>query len=158
MTTPTGQEERPALGWRTRLHHRDGKTERQYSDANITQKGSTVGSIAGNVTIEVNKDVHVDASDIIAGKDISMTGENVEITSKDNIYHSDEKHEYKKSGLTVSVGGATIEAVNSVVQPITRATEVKDKRLAGLYAVKAGQEANQIVKNYQNQQDVIDSL
>ena len=134
------------------------KRNDQYKDANITQKGSTVGSIAGNVTIEANKDVHVDASDIIAGKDISMTGENVEITSKDNIYHSDEKHEYKKSGLTVSVGGATIEAVNSVVQPITRASEVKDKRLAGLYAVKAGQEANQIVKNYKNQQDVIDSL
>ena len=134
------------------------KRNDQYKDANITQKGSTVGSIAGNVTIEANKDVHVDASDIIAGKDISMTGENVEITSKDNIYHSDEKHEYKKSGLTVSVGGATIEAVNSVVQPITRASEVKDKRLAGLYAVKAGQEANQISKTYKGQQDVIDSL
>ena len=35
-----------------------------------------------------------------------MTGEDVNISSKDNIYHSEEKHEYKKSGLTVSVGGA----------------------------------------------------
>ena len=134
------------------------KRNDQYVDTDVTQKGSTVGSIAGNVTIEANKDVHVNASDIIAGKDISMTGENVDISSKDNVYHSDEKHEYKKSGLTVSVGGATIDAINSVIQPITRASEVKDKRLAGLYAVKAGQEANQISKTYKGQQDVINSL
>lgn len=134
------------------------KRNDQYADTDVTQKGSTVGSIAGNVTIEANKDVHVNASDIIAGKDISMTGENVDISSKDNVYHSDEKHEYKKSGLTVSVSGATIDAINSVIQPITRASEVKDKRLAGLYAVKAGQEANQISKTYKGQQDVIDSL
>ena len=134
------------------------KRNDQYADADVTQKGSTVGSIAGNVTIEANKDVHVSASDVISGKDISLTGENVNISSKDNVYHSEEKHEYKKSGLTVSVGGATIDAINSVVQPITRASEVKDKRLAGLYAVKAGQEASQIAKSYKNQQDVIDSL
>lgn len=134
------------------------KRNDQYVDTDVTQKGSTVGSIAGNVTIEANKDVHVNASDIIAGKDVSMTGENVDISSKDNVYHSDEKHEYKKSGLTVSVGGATIDAINSVIQPITRASEVKDKRLAGLYAVKAGQEANQISKTYKGQQDVINSL
>ena len=134
------------------------KRKDPYSDADILQKGSTVGSISGNVTITSDKDVRVNASDIIAGKDISMTGENVNISSKDNVYHSEEKHEYKKSGLTVSVGGATIDAINSVVQPITRASEVKDKRLAGLYAVKAGQEAGQIAKTYKSQQDVIDSL
>ena len=134
------------------------KRKDQYADADVTQKGSTVGSISGNVTIDANKDVHVDASDVISGKDISLTGENVDISSKDNVYHSEEKHEYKKSGLTVSVGGATIDAINSVVQPITRADEVKDKRLAGLYVVKAGQEANQISKAYKGQQDVIDSL
>ena len=134
------------------------KRKDQYRDADVLQKGSTVGSISGNVTITSDKDIHVNASDIIAGKDISMTGENVNISSKDNIYHSEEKHEYKKSGLTVSVGGATIDAINSVVQPITRASEVKDKRLAGLYAVKAGQEAGQIAKTYKSQQDVIDSL
>lgn len=37
-----------------------------------------------------------------------MTGEDVNISSKDNIYHSEEKHEYKKSGLTVSVGGTMV--------------------------------------------------
>ena len=134
------------------------KRKDQYADADVTQKGSAIGSIAGNVTIQADKNVHVDASDIIAGKDIAMTGENVTISSKDNVYHSDEKHEYKKSGLTVSIGGATIDAIDSVVQPITRGGEVRDKRLAGLYAVKAGQEASRIAKTYKNQQDVMDGI
>ncbi|WP_440242226.1 hypothetical protein [Dialister succinatiphilus] len=51
------------------------KRKDQYTDADVTQKGSAIGSIAGNVTIKADKNVHVDASDIIAGKDIAMIGE-----------------------------------------------------------------------------------
>ena len=120
------------------------KRKDQYKDADILQKGSTVGSISGNVTITSDKDIHVNASDIIAGKDISMTGENVNISSKDNIYHSKEKHEYKKSGLTVSVGGAGIEAIESVAAPATRVTEVSDHRLKALYGYET---AEKIKKN-----------
>lgn len=120
------------------------KRKDQYKDADVLQKGSTVGSIAGNVTITSDKDIHVNASDIIAGKDISMTGENVNISSKDNIYHSEEKHEYKKSGLTVSVGGAGIEAIESVAAPATRVTEVSDHRLKALYGYET---AEKIKKN-----------
>ena len=115
------------------------KRKDQYSDADVLQKGSTVGSISGNVTITSDKDIHVNASDIIAGKDISMTGENVNISSKDNIYHSEEKHEYKKSGLTVSVGGAGIEAIESVAAPATRMTEVSDHRLKALYGYETAE-------------------
>lgn len=120
------------------------KRKDQYSDADILQKGSTVGSISGKVTITSDKDIHVNASDIIAGKDISMTGENVNISSKDNIYHSEEKHEYKKSGLTVSVVGVGIEAIESVVAPATRMTEVSDHRLKALYGYET---AEKIKKN-----------
>lgn len=120
------------------------KRKDQYSDADILQKSSTVGSISGNVTITSDKDIHVNASDIIAGKDISMTGENVNISSKDNIYHSEEKHEYKKSGLTVSVVGVGIEAIESVVAPATRMTEVSDHRLKALYGYET---AEKIKKN-----------
>ena len=120
------------------------KRKDQYRDADVLQKGSTVGSISGNVTITSDKDIHVNASDIIAGKDISMTGENVNISSKDNIYHSEEKHEYKKSGLTVSVGGAGLEAIESVAAPATRMTEVSDHRLKALYGYET---AEKIKKN-----------
>ncbi|MGL5512481.1 MAG: hemagglutinin repeat-containing protein, partial [Sporomusa sp.] len=99
--------------------------------------GSTVGSIGGSVTIEAGKDLTALASDVIAGQDIRLTGETVTIESQDNIYDNQERHEYKKSGLTVSLGGATVDAINSVVAPLERATQVHDDRLAALYGYKA---------------------
>ena len=115
------------------------KRKDQYSDADLLQKSSTVGSVSGNVSIESGNKVEIGASAVLAGKDISITGENVNISSKDNIYHSEEKHEYKKSGLTVSVGGAGIEAIESVAAPATRMTEVSDHRLKALYGYETAE-------------------
>ena len=120
------------------------KRKDQYSDADLLQKASTVGSASGNVSIESGNKVEIGASAVLAGKDISITGENVQISSKDNVYHSEEKHEYKKSGLTVSVGGAGIEAIESVATPATRMTEVSDHRLKALYGYET---AEKIKKN-----------
>ena len=115
------------------------KRKDQYSDADLLQKSSTVGSVSGNVSIESGNKVEIGASAVLAGKDISITGENVQISSKDNVYHSEEKHEYKKSGLTVSVGGAGIEAIESVAAPATRMTEVSDHRLKALYGYETAE-------------------
>lgn len=111
----------------------------QYADADVTQKGSTVGSIAGNVTIESGKDIHVNASDIIAGTDIFLTGKNVDISSKDNVYHSDEKHEYKKSGLTVSATGGAVAVLSDALAYAQKASNARDKQLKALYGAEVYQ-------------------
>ncbi len=113
------------------------KRKDQYSDADLLQKSSTVGSISGNVSIESGNKTEVGASAVLAGKNISITGENVQISSKDNVYHSNEKHEYRKSGLTVSVGGDTIKALQKVETPLAKATAVSDNRLKALYGYEA---------------------
>lgn len=113
------------------------KRNDQYSDADLLQKSSTVGSVRGNVSIESGNKTEVDASAVLAGKNISITGENVQISSKDNVYHSNEKHEYRKSGLTVSVGGDTIKALQKVEAPLAKATAVSDNRLKALYGYEA---------------------
>lgn len=115
------------------------KRNDQYADADVTQKGSTVGSIAGNVTIESGKDIHVNASDIIAGTDIFLTGKNVDISSKDNVYHSDEKHEYKKSGLTVSATGGAADILTSTIDYAKKASNARDKQLKALYGAEVYQ-------------------
>ena len=51
--------------------------------------------------------------------------------------YSDEKHEYKRSGLSVSVGGGAVSAIESVVAPVKRMTEVSDSRLKALYGYEA---------------------
>ena len=113
------------------------KRKDQYSDADLLQKASTVGSASGNVSIESGNKVEIGASAVLAGKNISITGENVQISSKDNVYHSNEKHEYRKSGLTVSVGGDTIKALQKVEAPLAKATAVSDNRLKALYGYEA---------------------
>ena len=101
----------------------------------------------GNVTITAGQTASVRASDIIAGKDTLITGRNVDIESKDNTYRGKEEHEYKKSGLTVSLGGAVVNAARTVAAPVKRAGEVGDGRLKALYAVQAGMNARDIQKD-----------
>ena len=101
----------------------------------------------GNVTIHAQNNITVRASDIIAGKDTLITGRNVDIESKDNTYRGKEEHEYKKSGFTVSLGGAAVNAARTVAAPVKRAGEVGDGRLKALYALQAGMNARDIQKN-----------
>ena len=118
-----------------------------YDTEETMQAGSTVGSVKGNVTIHAQNNITVRASDIIAGKDTLITGRNVDIESKDNIYRGKEEHEYKKSGLTVSLGGAAVNAARDIAAPVKRAGEVGDGRLKALYALQAGMNVRDIQKN-----------
>ena len=108
----------------------------------------------GNVTITAGQTASVSASDIIAGKDTLITGRNVDIESKDNIYRGKEEHEYKKSGLTVSLGGAVITAKDNIIRPIKNAGQAHDGLLGKLYAADAGFNLHDAVKTYKNIGDV----
>lgn len=123
------------------------KQRDEYANKNVENVGSTVGSIEGSVNLEAKDDATVTGSEVIAGKDINITGKNVNIESSENVYNAHEEHEYKRSGLTISVGGAAVEAVQDVIAPIERANQVEDNRLSALYGVKAGQEAMDIYDN-----------
>ena len=115
------------------------KRKDQYSDADILQKASTVGSVSGNVSIESGNKTEIGASAVLAGKDISITGENVQISSKDNVYHSEEKHEYKKSGLTVSATGGAVAVLSDALAYAQKASSARDKQLKALYGAEVYQ-------------------
>ena len=123
------------------------KQRDEYANKNVENVGSTVGSIEGSVNLEAKDDATVTGSEVIAGKDINITGKNVNIESSENVYNAHEEHEYKRSGLTISVGGAAVEAVQDVIAPIERANQVEDNRLSALYGVKAGQELNDSIND-----------
>ena len=123
------------------------KRKDQYDNQNVEQVGSTVGSISGNVNVEAGKDINVSASDVLAGKDINLTGQNVTIESADNTYNSQEKHEYKKTGITVSLGTPVLSVAESVHDTIKKADSVKDGRLQALIV---GKEVSDLTKNGQD--------
>jgi len=130
------------------------KKKDSYDTEETMQAGSTVGSIKGNVTITAGQTASVSASDIIAGKDTLITGRNVDIESKDNTYRGKEEHEYKKSGLTASLGGTVMNAARSMTAPMKRAGEVKDSRLKALYAYEAGKNLKQASDTFHSVKDV----
>ena len=116
-----------------------GKEKRkdQYANQNTEQVGSTVGSLKGSVDLEAQKDANIKGSSVIAKEDINISGSDVNIENTDSIYNAQEKHEFKRSGLSVSIGGQVIDKVNEAVSHVERANQVEDKRLAALHGYKA---------------------
>ena len=123
------------------------KQKDQYANQNVEQVGSTVGSVKGNVNLTADKAANVKGSTVVAGKDINITGENISIENSNSVYNAQEKHEFKRTGLSVSVGGAYVDVVNNAANSVKHATDVEDKRLGALVAVKGYKDADKAIKN-----------
>ena len=123
------------------------KQKDQYANQNVEQVGSTVGSVKGSVNMDADKAANVKGSSVVAGKDINITGENVSIENSNSVYNAQEKHEFKRTGLSVSVGGAYVDVVNNAANSVKHATDVEDKRLGALVAVKGYKDADKAIKN-----------
>ncbi|MCU6201103.1 hemagglutinin repeat-containing protein [Enterobacter cloacae] len=109
---------------------------------------STVGSTGGNVSIAAGKQAHIGGADIIAQKDISLTGDSVVIEPGHDKRTRNEKFEQKSSGLTVALSGAAGSAVNNAVTTAQSAKQSSDSRLAALQGTQAalsGVQAGQAV-------------
>ena len=126
-----------------------GKEKRkdQYADQNVEQVASTVGSIKGNVNLTAEKNAQIKGSNVLAGKNISIKGENVNVENSDSIYNAQEKHEFERTGLSVSVGGNYVAAADNVVNSVKHAAEVEDKRLGALVAAKGYKDTAKAVEN-----------
>ncbi|WP_150624942.1 hemagglutinin repeat-containing protein [Pandoraea captiosa] len=120
-----------------------GKNEQrdQTNDSSVTQTGSMVGSLNGNVSIVAGNDLRVRGSDIMAAGDITGIGQNVTIESALNQQHHDETHEFKSSGFTLAVKSPVIDAVQNVTNQVKAAVDSGgDARVSALrgYAAASG--------------------
>lgn len=115
------------------------KTTHDLREQGTTQSESfsTVGSTGGSVSITAGKQAHIGGADIIAQKDIHLTGDSVVIEPGHDKRTRDERFEQKSSGLTVALSGTVGSAVNSAVQTARDAKGESDDRLAALKATKA---------------------
>ncbi|WP_024562278.1 hemagglutinin repeat-containing protein [Franconibacter helveticus 513] len=102
-----------------------------------SQSTSTVGSTGGNVTVTAGNQAHVGGADLIAGKDLTITGDSVVIEPGHDKRTRDEKFEQKSSGLTLALSGVVGSALNSAVSAAQSAKESSDSRVAALQATKA---------------------
>ncbi|WP_181954718.1 hemagglutinin repeat-containing protein [Cronobacter sp. JZ38] len=124
------------------------KTRHELKEKGTTQSQSvsTVGSTGGDVSITAGEQARVSGADLVAGKNLTLTGDSVIIEPGHDKRTRTETFEQKSSGLTVALSGAVGDAVNSAVTTAMAAKEQSDSRLAGLQATKAvlsGVQANQ---------------
>ncbi|EEZ0359787.1 hemagglutinin repeat-containing protein [Escherichia coli] len=114
------------------------KTSHARREAGTTQSqsASTIGSTAGNVSITAGKQAHISGSDVIANRDISITGDSVVVDPGHDRRTVDEKFEQKKSGLTVALSGTVGSAINNAVTSAQETKEISDSRLKALQATK----------------------
>ena len=112
-----------------------------------THKATTLGSTDGEVTVQAGDTVHLTTTDIIADKGIRLSGQDIVLDGKEDHYLSKESHEYKSSGLTVSLGGSVANAINTAYGLQQKAKGREDKRLAALEYMEAGKELKTAAAN-----------
>ena len=115
------------------------KTRHELKEKGTTQSQSvsTVGSTGGNVTVTAGEQARVSGADLVAGKNLTLTGDSVVIEPGHDKRTTDQRFEQKSSGLTVALTGAVVDAVNNAVMAAKDATKQSDSRLAALQATKS---------------------
>ncbi|EKT4521414.1 hemagglutinin repeat-containing protein [Pseudomonas putida] len=112
--------------------------EKTSTSTSENAKASTIGSVLGNVTIEAGKDLGIKGSEVVAGKDITLVGQNVEIVAAENHNTSEQTSKSKSSGLTLALSGTVGSAIDTAYQTTRQATREEDSRLSALQGIKAG--------------------
>ena len=117
---------------------------KQSSKHEIDEKGrtqsqsvSTVGSSQGSVNITAGNQLHIGGADLVAGKDLALTGDSVTIDPGVDAHTRKETYEQKQSGLSVALSGTVGGALNTAVSSAQQARKEGDGRLNALQNTKA---------------------
>ncbi|AML59001.1 Putative large exoprotein involved in heme utilization or adhesion of ShlA/HecA/FhaA family [Serratia rubidaea] len=102
-----------------------------------SQSVSTVGSNQGNVTISAGKQLHIGGADLVAGKDMTLSGDSVQIDPGYDQRTRTETFETRQSGLSVALSGAVGSALNTAVSTAQQARKESSGRLQALQGTKA---------------------
>ncbi|WP_269208781.1 hemagglutinin repeat-containing protein, partial [Dickeya chrysanthemi] len=108
-----------------------------------SQSVSTLGSTGGSVSLRAGQDVALTGTDVIAARDIDLSGRNVTVTPGHDVRRTTQTLEQKQSGLTIALSGSVGGALNSMVETVQAVSRESDSRLKSLAGVKAALSAGQ---------------
>ncbi|WP_082629712.1 hemagglutinin repeat-containing protein [Pseudomonas paralactis] len=105
--------------------------------AETTLTGSTVGSSAGNVTLEAGRELKVVASDLVSTKDMSLNGANVTIAAGTETANQTSKDSSKSLAVGRVIGGTMVDTVKSIRNDVRAAQQADDSRLKAVKGAQA---------------------
>ena len=119
-----------------------GKEKHNIDEANHEESTvrNTIASTKGAVTIKANDTVHITSADIVAKEGAVLEGSAVTLDGNVDRNHMSHDERYKKTGLTVSLGGAVANTLTNATRTIKQAGSRDDKRLAALELNEARQQ------------------
>ncbi|EPU7111522.1 hemagglutinin repeat-containing protein [Escherichia coli] len=111
-----------------------------------TQKGSTVGSVHGDVSLQAGNRLSANSADLIAGRDMALSGKEVSISAATDQHVQTHTVEQKTSGLTLALSGTAGSALNTTVETVQAAKSAGNSRPEALQGVKAALSGAQAVQ------------
>ena len=129
-----------------------GKEKHNIDEANHEESTvrNTIASTKGTVTVKANDNVHLTSADIVAKDGAVLDGSAVTLDGNVDHNHMSHDERYKKTGLTVSLGGAIANTLTNTTRTIKQAGGRDDKRLAAL-------ELNEARKQLQDGYEAVDA-
>ena len=129
-----------------------GTEKRNIDDTNREEETvrNTIASTKGNVNITANDTVHLTSADVVSKTVTTIEGAAVTLDGNTDTQHMTHDDRYKKSGLTVALGGAIADSVTNATRTIKQAGGRDDKRLTAL-------ELNEARKQLQDGYEAVDS-
>jgi len=119
--------------------HLSTSSQNHTGDASeTTLTGSTLGSSAGNVSLNAGRTLGVTASDLVSTQSMSLTGANVTIAAGMASASQNSTDESRSLAVGRVVGGMVIDSINTMRSAIKAANSADDPRLK---AVKWAQAA-----------------
>ncbi|RKP46789.1 hemagglutinin repeat-containing protein, partial [Trinickia fusca] len=113
-------------------------TDGQQS-ASVTNNGSAIGALNGNVSIRAGNDVHATGSVLHAGSDLAVAGKTVTLDSAYDTMSLAEQQQYRQAGVTVGLSNPVIALAQTGKQMVEAAGKAKgDPRLTALAAATTG--------------------
>nr|WP_186101959.1 hemagglutinin repeat-containing protein [Burkholderia gladioli] len=113
-------------------------SDKQQSSS-VTNNGSAIGALNGNLTVSAGNDLHATGSILHAGNDVNLAGKTVKIDAATDTSNFAEQQQFRQAGVTVGVTNPVVAAVQSGRQMTNAAQSVGgDPRLIALAAATTG--------------------
>uniref|UniRef100_UPI001FC81CF5 hemagglutinin repeat-containing protein n=2 Tax=Burkholderia gladioli TaxID=28095 RepID=UPI001FC81CF5 len=107
--------------------------------SSVTNNGSAIGALNGNLTVSAGNDLHATGSILHAGNDVNLAGKTVKIDAATDTSSFVEQQQFRQAGVTVGVTNPVVAAVQTGRQMTNAAQNVGgDPRLIALAAATTG--------------------
>ncbi len=113
-------------------------SDKQQSSS-VTNNGSAIGALNGNLTVSSGNDLHATGSILHAGNDVNLAGKTVKIDAATDTSTFSQQQQFRQAGVTVGVTNPVVAAVQTGRQMTNAAQSVGgDPRLIALAAATTG--------------------